>query len=34
MDEFAPDYWRFKDPQDLYLAGAAHNVDLLRWVVG
>jgi predicted dehydrogenase len=34
MEELGPDYWRLKDPQDFYLGGAVHNVDLLRWVVG
>jgi predicted dehydrogenase len=34
MEEIGPDYWRLKDPQDFYLGGAVHNVDLLRWVVG
>jgi len=34
MEGLNPDYWRLKDPQDFYLGGAVHNVDLLRWVVG
>jgi predicted dehydrogenase len=34
MEALGPDYWRFKDPQDFYLGGAVHNVDLLRWVIG
>jgi predicted dehydrogenase len=29
-----PAYWRLRDPQDFYLGGAVHNVDLLRWVAG
>jgi len=31
---FGPDYWRFKDPQDLFIGGAVHNVDLLQWLAG
>jgi predicted dehydrogenase len=34
MEALGPGYWRFADPQDFYLGGAIHNVDLLRWVVG
>jgi predicted dehydrogenase len=34
MEQLGPDYWRFKDPQDFYLGGAIHNVDLLRWLLG
>jgi UDP-N-acetylglucosamine 3-dehydrogenase len=34
MEALGPDYWRLKDPQDFYLGGAIHNVDLLRWVMG
>jgi len=34
MEPLGPDYWRFKDPQDFYLGGAVHNVDLLRWILG
>jgi UDP-N-acetylglucosamine 3-dehydrogenase len=34
MEQLGPDYWRLKDPQDFYLGGAVHNVDLLRWIVG
>jgi predicted dehydrogenase len=34
METLGSDYWRFADPQDFYLGGAIHNVDLLRWVVG
>ncbi len=34
MESLGPDYWRFADPQDFYLGGAIHNVDLLRWVMG
>jgi predicted dehydrogenase len=34
MQAFGPDYWRFKDPQDLFLGGAVHNVDLVRWLAG
>ncbi len=34
MEKLDPDYWRLKDPQDFYLGGAIHNVDLLRWIVG
>jgi predicted dehydrogenase len=34
MDSLGPEYWRFKDPQDLYLGGAVHNVDLARWICG
>lgn len=34
MEKLGPDYWRWKDPQDFYLGGAIHNVDLLRWIVG
>ena len=34
MESLGPDYWRFKDPQDFYLGGAVHNVDMLRWVIG
>ena len=29
-----PEHWRLRDPQDFYLGGAVHNVDLLRWVAG
>ncbi len=34
MEGLGPNYWRLKDPQDFYLGGAVHNVDLLRWVMG
>ena len=34
METLGPNYWRLKDPQDFYLGGAVHNVDLLRWVMG
>lgn len=34
MEQLGPDYWRLKDPQDFYLGGAIHNVDLLRWLLG
>ncbi len=34
MERLGPDYWRLKDPQDFYLGGAIHNVDLLRWLFG
>ena len=34
MEELGPAYWRIKDPQDFYLGGAVHNVDLLRWILG
>lgn len=34
MEKSGPEYWRLKDPQDFYLGGAVHNVDLLRWIVG
>jgi len=34
MEAFGKDYWRFKDPQDLYLGGAVHNVDLMLWLLG
>ncbi len=34
MESLGPGYWRLKDPQDFYLGGAIHNVDLLRWVLG
>ncbi len=34
MEGLGPDYWRLADPQDFYLGGAIHNVDLLRWVLG
>lgn len=34
MESLGPGYWRFADPQDFYLGGAIHNVDLLRWVMG
>jgi len=34
MEALGPDYWRFKDPQDFYLGGAVHNIDLLRWILG
>ncbi len=34
MEGLGPGYWRLKDPQDFYLGGAIHNVDLLRWVLG
>jgi predicted dehydrogenase len=34
MRSLGPDYWRFKDPQDLFIGGAVHNVDLLQWVAG
>jgi predicted dehydrogenase len=34
MEKLGPDYWRLKDPQDFYLGGAIHNVDLLRWLLG
>jgi predicted dehydrogenase len=28
------DYWRFADPQDFFLGGAIHLIDILRWVCG
>jgi predicted dehydrogenase len=34
MKSLGPDYWRFKDPQDLFVGGAVHNVDLLQWLAG
>lgn len=34
MEQLGPDYWRLKDPQDFYLGGAIHNVDMLRWLLG
>jgi UDP-N-acetylglucosamine 3-dehydrogenase len=34
MERLGPEYWRFKDPQDFYLGGAIHNVDMLRWLLG
>jgi UDP-N-acetylglucosamine 3-dehydrogenase len=34
MEGLGPGYWRFADPQDFYLGGAIHNVDLLRWTLG
>jgi predicted dehydrogenase len=34
MEGLGPNYWRFADPQDFYLGGAIHNVDLLRWILG
>jgi predicted dehydrogenase len=34
MESLGPDYWRLADPQEFYLGGAIHNVDLLRWVMG
>ena len=34
MKSLGPDYWRFKDPQDLFIGGAVHNVDLLQWLAG
>ena len=34
MESFGKDYWRFSDPQDLYLGGAVHNVDLMLWLLG
>lgn len=34
MKALGPDYWRFKDPQDLFIGGGVHNVDLLRWLAG
>jgi myo-inositol 2-dehydrogenase/D-chiro-inositol 1-dehydrogenase len=34
MEARGPDYWRWADPQDFYLGGAIHNVDLLRWTMG
>lgn len=34
MQARGPGYWRWADPQDFYLGGAIHNVDLLRWVAG
>jgi UDP-N-acetylglucosamine 3-dehydrogenase len=34
MEGLGPNYWRLADPQDFYLGGAIHNVDLLRWVMG
>jgi predicted dehydrogenase len=34
MQGQGPDYWRLHDPQDFFLGGAVHNVDLLRWLVG
>ena len=34
MERLGPDYWRWADPQDFYLGGAIHNVDLLRWIGG
>jgi predicted dehydrogenase len=34
MEKLGANYWRLKDPQDFYLGGAVHNVDLLRWMIG
>jgi len=34
MRALGPGYWRWADPQDFYLGGAIHNVDLLRWTMG
>ena len=34
MESLGPGYWRWSDPQDFYLGGAIHNVDLLRWTMG
>jgi predicted dehydrogenase len=34
MEALGPDYWRFRDPQDFFMGGAVHNVDLLRWMLG
>jgi predicted dehydrogenase len=34
MEQLGPDYWRLEDPQDFFLGGAVHNVDLLRWIGG
>lgn len=34
MQELPPDYWRLSDPQDFFMGGAIHNVDLLRWMLG
>jgi UDP-N-acetylglucosamine 3-dehydrogenase len=34
MEARGPGYWRWADPQDFYLGGAIHNVDLLRWTMG
>jgi predicted dehydrogenase len=34
MQARGPGYWRWADPQDFYLGGAIHNVDLLRWTLG
>jgi len=34
MKSLGADYWRFKDPQDLFVGGAVHNVDLLQWLAG
>lgn len=34
MQSLGPDYWRVRDPQDFYLGGAVHNVDLMRWIIG
>jgi UDP-N-acetyl-2-amino-2-deoxyglucuronate dehydrogenase len=34
MRALGPSYWRFADPQDLFVGGAVHNVDLLYWLAG
>ena len=34
MEALGAGYWRWADPQEFYLGGAIHNVDLLRWVMG
>ena len=34
MQDSPPDYWRLRDPQDFFMGGAIHNVDLLRWTLG
>lgn len=34
MQDLPPDYWRLSDPQDFFMGGAIHNVDLLRWMLG
>jgi predicted dehydrogenase len=34
MQDSPPDYWRLRDPQDFFMGGAIHNVDLLRWMLG
>jgi predicted dehydrogenase len=34
MGDRGPDYWRLRDPQDMFLGAAIHLVDFLSWCLG